>query len=128
MGEELNPSEIPTPNVAQRATDLEEALRDLIGLTLPGASLPAPVVYEVLGNLAGIESMGPQILQQLARGLGESLEMHDVYEDDGRDPLQSIAQAADHLIRAAQLAGQLGAELAHAQQAIAGQGYRQEKP
>lgn len=69
--------------------------------------------------------MLPQGLNQLAAGLGKSLETHDVYEDDGRDPVQTVATATDHLTRAAALAAQLGDELAQAQNAISRQGYKE---
>ena len=43
---------------------------------------------------------------------------------DPKDPATSVALAGEHLARAAQLAAQMGEELAQAQNAIAGQGYR----
>jgi hypothetical protein len=113
-----------TPEVVEAADNFYEDLHAINHLTLPGRSLPAPIVYQVLGNLRGIEYMLPQALGQLAAGLGKSLDTHEVYEDDGRDPVQSVATVTDHLTRAAQLAQQLGAELAKAQSAISRQGYR----
>lgn len=114
------------PEVVQAADSLYESLRTINHVTLPGSSLPAPIVYRVLGNLKGIEYLLPQGLSQLAAGLGKSLDTYDVYEDDGRDPVQSIATVTDHLTRASQLAQQLGAELGRAQSAISRQGYRQQ--
>ena len=100
-----------------------EALRALNHDTL-NARLPAPVVYDVLGNLKGIGHLLPQALNQLASGLGRSLDEYDVREDDGGDPVQNIAAATDHLTRAAHLADQLGEELEKAQTVLSGQGYR----
>ncbi|WP_198414113.1 hypothetical protein [Cryobacterium adonitolivorans] len=108
----------------QYADQANESIRDLTHATMLPAQLPAPLVYEVLGNLKGVGSRLPQALQQLAKGLGRSIDQYDVYEDDASDPVQSIATATDHLTRAAQLADQLGDELAKAQAAISRQGYR----
>ena len=113
-----------TPPVVQHADDAYEAIRAINHLTL-GGSTPAPLVYSILGNLKGVGHMLPQALTQLAAGLSRSLVTHDVYEDDGRDPVQSVATATDHLTRAAELAAQIGVELERAQSAISGQGYRQ---
>lgn len=54
----------------------------------------------------------------------KSLEEYDVTEDDGKDPAASVALAGEHLARAAKLAAQMGEELAQAQNAINGLGYR----
>ena len=112
-----------TPEVIQRADDAYEAIRAINHLTINARSLPAPLVYSVLGNLKALGLA--QACQQLASGLGRSLDTHDVYEDDGGDPVQSVATATDHLTRAAQLAAQLGDELAQAQNAINRQGYKE---
>ncbi|BBE24592.1 hypothetical protein MN0502_34750 (plasmid) [Arthrobacter sp. MN05-02] len=122
--EETSMTDDETPVIVEAADTIYEELRILCHESLPGRSIPAPVAYRVLGNLKGVEYMLPQALNQLAAGLGKSLDTHDVYEDDGRDPVQSIATATDHLTRAAALAKQLGAELAQAQNAINRQGYR----
>ena len=114
----------PTPAIVSSADAIYDELRTICHESLPGTSIPAPVAYKVLGNLKGVEYMLPQALSQLAAGLGKSLDTHDVYEWQGGDPVQSVATATDHLTRAAKLAGELGAELAQAQNAIAGQGYR----
>ena len=107
----------------QYADNAAKAIRSLTDATI-AAKLPAPLVYDVLGNLKWVGHRLPQALEQLASGLGRSLDQFDVTEDDGGDPVQSIATAADHLTRAAQLADQLGDELDKAQTAINGQGYR----
>jgi hypothetical protein len=112
-----------TPRIVQDADDAYEAIRSINHRTGSGA-LPAPLVYDVLGNLKGVGHLLPHALQQLASGLGRSLDEYDVYDGEGRDPVQSVATAVDHLTRAAQLAGELGRELDHAQEAINMQGYR----
>ena len=114
------------PEVVQCADDAYEAVRSINHLTHGDYPLPAPLVYSILGNLKMLGNSLPQACQQLAAGLGLSLDTHVVYEDDGRDPVQSVATATDHLTRAAQLAEQLGTELANAQSAISKQGYREE--
>ncbi|MEG9250347.1 hypothetical protein V6S67_19835 [Arthrobacter sp. Soc17.1.1.1] len=114
----------PTPVIVSSADAIYDELRTICHHSLPGTSIPAPVAYKVLGNLKGVEYLLSQALGQLAAGLGKSLDTHDVYEYEDRDPVQSVATATDHLTRAAGLAKQLGAELAQAQNAIAGQGYR----
>ena len=72
-----------TPEVVQCADDAYEAIRSINHLTISTRSLPAPLVYQVLGNFKGVGNM--QALNQLAAGLGKSLDTHVVYEDDGRE-------------------------------------------
>ncbi|KHL02495.1 hypothetical protein [Sinomonas humi] len=111
-----------TPPVVQDADAAYEAIR---GICHASGTDPAPTVYRVLGNLKGATGhMLDQALRQLAAGLEHSLEAYDVYEDDGRDPAESVAAAAGHLRAAGALAAQLGEHLEAAQQAIARQGYR----
>lgn len=122
----MNAKDEEIPSVVQRADDAYEAIRSINHETM-WAKLPAPTVYSVLGNLKGVGHGLPQALGQLAQGLGRSLDeydVYDVYEDDGRDPVQSVATATDHLRRAAELAAQLGVELEYAQTAISRHGYR----
>jgi hypothetical protein len=90
------------------------------------AKLRATAVYDTLASLKGVGYLLPQVLNQLASGLGRSLDEYVVYEDDDRDPVKSVAEAADHLTRAVELAAALGAELERAQCAIAHQGYWEE--
>ena len=115
------------PRLVQLADAAQEAIRAINHLTL-GSHTPAPVVYDALGNLKGIGTRLPQALTQLAAGLGRSLDAYDVYEDEGRDPVQSVATATDHRTRAAGLAVELGQELEKAQAAISGQGFRGDGP
>lgn len=111
-----------TPEAVQEADNAYDALRAIAHLTR--ATHPAPEVYRILGNLKNLGSFLPQISTQLAQGLVKSLEEYDVTEYEGKDPATSVALAGEHLARAAQLAAQMGEELAKAQNAIAGQGYR----
>ena len=107
-----------TSRVVQLADDAYQAIRGINHLTL-GATVPACLLYDVLGNLKGVGHLLPQTLAQLGAGLGRSLDKYDVYDGEGRDPVQSVAEAVDHLTRAAQL----GQELELAQSAINMLGY-----
>lgn len=113
--------------VVRCANEAYEAAHSLNHVTSPPASLPAPTVYKVLGNLKGLGRDVPLALSHLAAGLQDSLKSFEVYEDSGADPKQSVAAASVHLTRAAALAAQLGEELEQAQTAVAGQGYRQSR-
>ena len=105
------------------ADEAYEAIRAINHRTM-WARLPAPVVYSILGSLKGVGHLLPQALTQLASGLGRSLDEYVVYEDDGSDPMDSVAIAAGYLAQAAQLSTALGEALELAQSAIANQGYR----
>lgn len=111
-----------TPAVVQEADAIYDSVR---AICHDSRTHPAPTVYRVLGNLKG--ATGPmlaQALNQLAAGLERSLTEYDVYEDDGSDPAQSVAAAAQHMRLAAHLATELGDHLSEAQNAISRQGYR----
>jgi hypothetical protein len=110
------------PEVVEQAEYAYEAVRRINHLT--GGPMPAPLVYQVLGNLKMVGHSLPQALRQLGEGLLASLDTYDVYEDDDRDPVISVATAWDHLTQAAELAAQLGRHLEQAQSAISRQGYR----
>jgi hypothetical protein len=113
-----------TERIVKDAEDAYNAVRALNHHTLCGA-LPAPAVYAVLGNL---KLLGlAQALDQLGRGLAESLAAYRVYEDDGSDPAQSVALAGARLAEAAVHAAQLAALLEAAQCAINRQGYRTDR-
>lgn len=103
-----------------------EATRSINHSTIvTGNGIPAPVLYRVLGELKTANGYGlNQALDQLAHGLERSLDTHDVYEDDGREPQESVSAAAQALRQAADLANQIGVLLDQAQSAVAGQGYR----
>lgn len=115
-----------TPSIVEDATAIYDATRAINHATIfRPDGLPAPVVYTVLGNLKSGSGFGlEQALRQLASGLKESLEHYDVYEDDGRDPAQSVATATEALNEAAACASKIGELLSAAQNAIAGQGFR----
>jgi hypothetical protein len=99
-----------------------EAIRAVNHRTL-GATIPAPIAYDILSNLTGLGRGLPQALTQLATGLQRSLQDYDVHNDIGTDPAETIRIAMTHLAGAAALADQLERELAHAQTAISIQGY-----
>ncbi|WP_298891535.1 hypothetical protein [uncultured Serinicoccus sp.] len=100
-----------------------ESIRAINHLTSQGYAVPAPVLYEVVGNLKGVGYLLPQALTQLGEGLEKSLAEYDVYDTAG-DPHESVDVARGHLLTAADAARTLGAALEAAQSAIAGQGYR----
>lgn len=103
-----------------------EAIRSINHFTIfTGNGIPAPVLYRVLGELKTANGYGlNQALDQLAHGLERSLATYDIYEDDGRDPQESVDAAAEALRQAADLANEIGGFLDQAQSAIARQGYR----
>lgn len=103
-----------------------EAVRSINHATVfTGDGIPAPVVYRVLGFLQSAGGYGlAQALGQIARGLERSLSTYNVYEDDGRDPADSVARAVNALTDAANLLQQVGPLLDDAQAAISRQGYR----
>lgn len=100
-----------------------ESIRAINHLTSQGYAVPAPVLYDVLGNLKGVGYLLPQALTQLGEGLEKSLAEYDVYDTAGQ-PTESVDVARGHLLTAADAARTLGAALEAAQSAIAGQGYR----
>ncbi|OLT43959.1 hypothetical protein BJF86_13285 [Serinicoccus sp. CNJ-927] len=103
-----------------------ESIRAINHLTSYGYAVPAPVLYDVLGNLQGVGYLLPQALTQLGEGLEKSLAEYDVYDTAG-DLHESVDVARGHLLTAADAARTLGAALEAAQSAIAGQGYRTEE-
>lgn len=94
-------------------------------LTSQGYAVPAPLLYDVLGNLKGVGHLLPQALTQLGEGLQASLAEYDVYDTEG-EPSDNIDIARRHLLTAADSARTMAAALEAAQSAIAGQGYRTE--
>ncbi len=115
-------------NIEIAAEAAYEAIRSINHFTIfTGDGIPAPVLYRVLGELKTANGYGlNQALDQLAHGLERSLGTYDVYEDDGRDPQESISASVEALHQAADLANQIGVLLDQAQSAIARQGYRTE--
>ena len=108
------------------ALDAYEAIRSINHATIfTGDGIPAPVVYRVLGFLQSAAGYGmAQALGQLARGLERSLSTFDVYEDDGRDPADSVAHAVNALTDAADRRHPVGPLGANAQAARSRQGER----
>ena len=113
-----------TPAVVKEADDAYEAIRAINHLTNFGP-IPAPDVYRVLGNLKHAGGHGlAQALDQLSRGLIDSLDKYDVYEDDGGDPKANANVASTYLKEAALKAQEIGVLLGSAQSAISRQGYK----
>jgi hypothetical protein len=111
------------PAVVDDADEAYEIIKSIARRTY-GGSIPAPVIYALVGNLksAGGYTLA-EALANMARGLQASLTTHDVYDDDG-DPTANADQAAAELRAAAKLAEQIGRHLDAAQSAINRQGYR----
>lgn len=110
------------PAFVSIADDAYEAVRTLNHLTIWRGAIPAPDAYTVLGNLKAALGYGAaQALRQLADRLEESPEEYVLREDDGRDPAESIREAAGRMRAAADAANMVGAMLSSAQNAIAGQ-------
>lgn len=98
-----------------------ESIRAINHLTF-GGTVPAPVLYDVLGNLKSVGHLLPQALDQLSAGLEQSLREFDVYDRAG-SPSDQVGLAKHHLREAMEAARELGAALEAAQSAIADQGY-----
>lgn len=111
-------------SVSEVASELDVLARELELRVSGRESIPAPELYDVLGNLKWtLGHRTDPIMRSLARGLQASLDTHDV-TDTGGEPSESADAAASHLREAANLATQIGQCLEAAQTAIAGQGYR----
>lgn len=100
-----------------------EAIRSINHLTTGSECVPAPTLYEVLGNLKMVGHLLPQALEQLSVGLERSLGELNVYDGRG-DPAGSVAVAQELMAAAARAAARVGGVLELAQSAIAEQGYR----
>ena len=109
--------------VVDDADEAYEIIKSIARRTSSG-SIPAPVIYALVGNLksAGGYTLA-EALQNMAKGLQASLTTHDVYDDDG-DAAANADQAAAEIKAAAKLAEQIGRHLDAAQTAINRQGYR----
>lgn len=110
------------PTIVRHADEAYEAVRAINHATINAQSIPAPVVYDFLGNTKTGGGYGlQQALAQVADGLLRSLETHEVY-DDG-DPAENAQAAADLMREASALAGRIGALLEQAQSRISYQGH-----
>jgi protein involved in polysaccharide export with SLBB domain len=107
-------------DLVQHADDAYEAIRALNHGTY--RTMPAPLVYDLLGNLRGVGHGLEQLARQLSAGLRRSLAEYDVY-DHNRDPQASVELAEHALRQAATAANRLGELLSAAQLAINAQGY-----
>lgn len=89
----------------------------------PGQTIPAPTVYEVLGNLQASGYLQVQVLRQLTQGLQRSLTdpRFDVRQDDDSDPAVAVGSAQHLLDQAAALASDVSDLLSSAQAAISAQ-------
>lgn len=101
-----------------------EAIRAINHVTTGAHAIPAPVVYDVLGELKGVGHLLPQALDQLGSGLKRSLTEFDVYDSSDRTSSETAEQAQALLVQAAEHARMLGAALEAAQSIVADQGYR----
>lgn len=111
------------PLIVREADDVYESVRAINHATIDAHSIPAPVVYDFLGNIKTAAGHGiSQALGQVATGLLRSLDTHDVYDDNG-DPAENAAAAAALMHEAADLATQIGTLLEEAQSRISRQGY-----
>jgi hypothetical protein len=111
--------------VVEHAAAAAAAIRAFTHLTR-GGSMPAPLVYEVLGHLIEAAHGLPRALEQIATVLGESRLHYELTDAPGRDPDFSILEAGAHLGEAAHRAEKLAEALDAARAAIAEQGYRSE--
>jgi hypothetical protein len=116
--------EARTVELVRLAQVAAEAVRSINHQTIVGPPLPAPCLYDVLGDLKRLGYGLDQAVTQMAARLADSAGVFDLYECDGRDPADSIHAAAAALTAAADHAQQVGALLDGAQSSIAGQGYR----
>ena len=117
-------SEDDLPVTVRLADTVYEAVRGINHATISRKAIAAPEVYSVLGSLKLLGVGLDQALSQLCAGLGRSLDVYDVYEDNGADPLVSVVMAVDLLTEARTHALALGRLLEQAQGAISRQGYR----
>jgi hypothetical protein len=111
-----------TDDLVQHTDNVHESIRALNHITIDTRSLPAPVVYQMLGNLNNAGYGLAQLLGQLSNNLIRSLADYDVYDNAG-DPTEAVGAASAAMRQAADLARQIGTLLSSAQSAINQQGY-----
>lgn len=111
------------PTVVQNADDSYESTRAVARAINNATAIPAPLAYEILGNLKGVAHALSEVGNSLGPGLRRSLDAYDVY-DNNRAPADSVAMAQAVLEQAAQHLAQAGELLSEAQSAINLQGYK----
>ena len=116
-----------TPTATDMAESAYEAIRAINHRTIHTRPMPAPELYTILGNLKLAGPSLAQALHQLALALRLSLTTHDVYEDDGGDPVSRAESAIDDMEAAAVYANGIGHLLSSAQTTLAGQGYHEQE-
>lgn len=107
----------------------EELAREANGTRL--AVMPAPVAYDVLGNVKLSLRLLNEVVRHLPHGLRRSLDdpRLEVYDQDSwsaapRDPVRQVQIASDHLNTLAGLLDAAVGQAEFAQTALNGQGYR----
>jgi hypothetical protein len=110
------------PAVVQNADDSYESTRAVARTVNNATAVPAPLAYDLLGNLKGVAYALSEVGNSLGPGLRRSLEFYDVY-DNNRAPADSITMAQAALEQAAQHLAKAGDLLSEAQTAINLQGY-----
>ena len=101
-----------------------ESIRAINHLTNTGLSIPAPVVYRVLGDLKMAVGALPQALEQMGDGLKRSLESPTIEVTDSKgDPRTSVAEARRRFAQATEHLQRARIALEQAQVAINSQGY-----
>lgn len=92
---------------------------------IPPASVPAPVVYDVLKDLSAIGVKLPDALLTLANRVSKSADDYVLTEDDpAKHPHDQLLLAVRALHQAAHSLRAAGAALDVAQEALAHQGYQ----
>jgi predicted Zn-ribbon and HTH transcriptional regulator len=108
------------------ADGIYEAFRMLNHATITN-NAPAPLVYDLTGNLKAATWGYRQLCEQLGRGVVGSLTEYEVYDNSDRTPEESAELCRAHLLRAATLLEQVGREIEAAQSAVNQQGYTDRK-
>ncbi|HRW18613.1 MAG TPA: hypothetical protein P5181_07180 [Dermatophilaceae bacterium] len=116
-----DPDGKPNPSWPELAA---HAIRAICHLTRSHPAIPAPVLYEILGNLQDLGHQLPQALDQLSHGLARSLTEYDIYDEPGTDPHDNVSRVQAALDTAASHSRTLAGQLDTAQAAIARQGLR----
>lgn len=117
-GHSLIDREFPEDRVEGWPRITAQAARAIAHLTL-GAVTPAPVVYDVLGDLKQVGWRLAEVSASLSAGLAASLDAFDVYQTDDGDPQAAVAAAQAASARA------MSAAFEATQSAISRQAIRQ---